>query len=210
MAEELIDALATISNADWRGIGLEGFGKPDNFLERQVDRWLAQLERSRNRALQHLDDLCVWLRSATPAMQRSALIHGDYQFINVMFAHDPEPRLAAVVDWESATIGDPLLDLGWVLAGWQEAGEAETHATYIDWRAFPPRAAMAARYAEQTGLDVSNLPFYMALALFKLAVIMEGWYFRFLNGQTNHPAHKAMETAVPGMLARAAHFAQIA
>ena len=110
-------------------------------------------------------------------MKRVALMHGDYQFINVMFAPGLPPRLAAIVDWESATIGDPLLDLGWVLAGWHDPGEAETHATYIDWTPFPPRAEMAARYAAATGLDVSNLNFYMALALFKLAVIMGGLVF---------------------------------
>jgi aminoglycoside phosphotransferase (APT) family kinase protein len=210
LAEALIDGLAMISNLDWQAAGLDGFGKPDNFLERQVGRWLSQLERSRSRDLAHLDRLCEWLRVNTPAMQRTALIHGDYQFVNVMFAPEPPPRLAAIVDWESATIGDPLLDLGWVLAGWQDPGEAQTHASYINWSRFPPRAELAARYAEKTGLDVSSLPFYMALALFKLAVIMEGWYFRTLNGQSDHPSHKEMEFVVPGMLARAARFAGIA
>ena len=210
MAEELIDGIATVSNADWQALGLIGFGKPDNFLERQVDRWLSQLERARSRDLKYLDEICVWLRENTPVMQRAALIHGDYQFINVMFAPELPPKLAAIVDWESATIGDPLLDLGWVLAGWQEPGEGTTHATYVDWAGFPPRAEMAARYAAKTGLDVRALPFYMALALFKLAVIMEGWYFRHLKGESSHPAHKAMETEVPNMLARAAAFAKIA
>lgn len=209
LAEELIDGLATVSNTDWQGIGLEGFGKPEKFLERQVDRWLSQLERARTRDLPHLEALCAWLRVHTPVTQRTALIHGDYQFINVMFAPSLPPKLAAIVDWESATIGDPLLDLGWVLAGWQDAGETGTHATYVAWDNFPPRAEMAARYATKTGLDVSQLNFYMALALFKLAVIMEGWYARFLSGQSTHPSHKAMETVVPVMLARAAGFAAI-
>jgi aminoglycoside phosphotransferase (APT) family kinase protein len=210
LAEELIDGLATVSNTDWEAIGLSGFGKPDHFLERQVDRWLGQLERARSRDLAHLDDICAWLRANTPAMQRGALIHGDYQFINVMFSPGLPPKLAAIVDWESATIGDPLLDLGWVLAGWQDAGETGTHASYIDWRDFPPRAEMAARFAARTRLDVTNLNFYMTLALFKLAVIMEGWYFRYINGQSSHPSHQAMETGVPDMLSRAAKFAGIA
>lgn len=210
LAEELIDGLATVSNADWKAIGLDGFGKPDNFLERQVDRWLSQLERARSRDLDHLDTLCAWLRANTPTMQRTALIHGDYQFINVMFAPGLPPKLAAIVDWESATIGDPLLDLGWVLASWQDADETlASHTSYFDWAGMPPRAEMAARYAAKTGLDVADLPFYMALALFKLGVIMEGWYFRYVNGQSNHPTHKNMETGVPKMLARAARFAGI-
>lgn len=210
LAEELIDGLVALNIANWQAMGLDGFGKPENFLARQVDRWLAQLERARSRDLPGLDKLCDWLRANTPETQRITLIHGDYQFINVMFAHSQPPRLAAIVDWESATIGDPLLDLGWVLAGWQEEGELPTHATYIDWRPFPPRAEMALRYAQRTSLRVNNLNFYMALALFKLAVIMEGWYLRYQNGQSIHPAHKEMETVVPGMLARATRFAELA
>jgi aminoglycoside phosphotransferase (APT) family kinase protein len=210
LAEELIDALALVAVANWHAVGLDGFGKPENFLQRQVDRWLSQLERARSRDLPGLDALCDWLRANTPQTQRITLIHGDYQFINVMFAHGETPKLAAIVDWESATIGDPMLDLGWVLAGWQEPGEAETHATYIDWNDFPSRKEMAQRYATQTALNIGNLNFYMALALFKLAVIMEGWYFRYKNGQTDHPAHKAMETVVPGMIGRARGFAGIA
>lgn len=210
LSEALIDGLAVVSNTDWQAIGLEGFGKPDKFLQRQVDRWLSQLERARTRDLPGLDRLCEWLRQNTPETQRTALIHGDYQFINVMMAPNLPPRLAAIVDWESATIGDPLLDLGWVLSGWQDEGEAlATHAYYFDWSGMPPRAEMAARYAEATGLDITALPFYMALALFKLAVIMEGWYFRYLNGQSSHPSHKSMETVVPGMIARATVFAGI-
>lgn len=210
LAEQLIDGLATVSTADWRGAGLAEFGKPENFLERQVDRWLGQLERARTRELAQLDDISNWLRANTPAMQRVALIHGDYQFINTMYSPGLPPKLAAIVDWESATIGDPLLDLGWVLAGWRDAGEDETHASYVAWDGFPQRKEMALRYAEKTGLDVKKLDFYMVLALFKLAVIMEGWYARYLAGQSTHPSHQAMETVVPQMLARAAGFAQIA
>ncbi len=210
LAEGMIDGLVAINIANWQAMGLDGFGKPENFLARQVERWTSQLERSRSRDLPGLDALCAWLSANTPATQRITLIHGDYQFINTMFAHAQPARLQAILDWESATIGDPLLDLGWLLAGWHEEGELPTHATYIDWRRFPPRHEMALRYAQRTSLRVTDLNFYMALALFKLAVIMEGWYFRFINGQSTHPAHKDMETAVPGMLARAARFAGIA
>lgn len=210
MAEQLIDGLVPVCLANWQAMGLEGFGKPENFLVRQVDRWLGQLERARSRDMPGLDTLCEWLRANTPATQRITLIHGDYQFINVMFAHGEPPKLAAIIDWESATIGDPLLDLGWVLAGWQEEGELPSHATYIDWEGFPTRKEMAIRYAHRTSLKITDLNFYMALALFKLAVIMEGWYFSYKNGKSDHPSHKEMETVVPGMLARAARFAEIA
>ena len=128
MAYALVDALAAVSNADWQLAGLEGFGKPEGFLERQVERWLAQLERYKVREIPGLDELARWLRANTPPMQRAALLHGDYQFINVMYEPTLPVRLSAIVDWESATIGDPLLDLGWMLAGWQEDGEEATFA----------------------------------------------------------------------------------
>jgi aminoglycoside phosphotransferase (APT) family kinase protein len=209
MAFALIDALARISNTNWQAIGLEGFGKPEGFLDRQVGRWLSQLERCRSRDLPHLDDLALWLDLERPETQRSGLLHGDFQFANVMFAREQPVRLMAVVDWESATIGDPMLDLGWMLAGWENPGEEPTFADYIRWGDFPPREALAERYAAATGLDVSRLDYYMALALFKLAVIMEGWHFRYRNGQTSHPIHAKMEQDVPRMLARAARFAGV-
>lgn len=207
MAWSLTDALALIGNEDYLALGLEGFGKPAGFLERQVGRWLSQLERARFRDLDGIDELCDALRAAPPQTQRTALIHGDYQFINVMFSPVGPPRLAAVIDWETATVGDPLLDLGWMLAGWQESGEEPTHASYMDWTGMPTRQEVAERYAEATGLDVSDINFYIALALFKLVAIMEGWYFQYVNGRSNVAGHAAMETMVPQMIRRALGFA---
>lgn len=206
LAWGLTDALATIGNADYEALGLASFGKPTGFLERQVDRWLSQLERARSRELTGIEELCVALRTNPPQTQRTTLIHGDYQFINVMFAPAPPPRLAAVIDWETATIGDPLLDLGWMLAGWQEPGEAPTHASYMEWTGMPGRAAVARRYADATGLDVSDINFYIALALFKLAAIMEGWYLQYVSGRSRLAAHAGLETLVPQMVSRALGF----
>lgn len=206
LAWELTDALAKIGNTDYRALGLEGFGKPEGFLERQVDRWKSQLDRAHCRDLDGVDALCAALTQLCPTSQRTAIIHGDYQFINVLFAHTMPPRLAAVIDWETATIGDPLLDLGWMLAGWQEPGEPVAHAAYMDWTAMPTRAAVAKRYAAATGLDVSRVDYYTALALFKLAAIMEGWYSQFLRGRSNVAEHAHMETMVPQMIDRALRF----
>jgi aminoglycoside phosphotransferase (APT) family kinase protein len=208
LAFELVDALATVSNVDWRSIGLGNFGKPEGFLERQVDRWLGQLERYRTRDIPGLDELANWLRGNTPAMQRAGLVHGDYQFINVMYDATLPVRLSAIVDWESATIGDPLLDLGWMLASWQEPGEPETFASYISWQAFPPRHVLAQRYEQATGLSVAQLGYYMALAMFKLGIIMEGAYARFAKGRSNHPMHAQMEAGVPAMIQRGLDFSQ--
>ncbi|WP_075791009.1 phosphotransferase family protein [Massilia putida] len=208
MAFELVDALATVSNADWRAIGLDGFGKPEGFLERQVERWLTQLERYRVRNIPSLDRLALWLRENTPEMQRASLVHGDYQFINVMYEPALPVRLSAIVDWESATIGDPLLDLGWMLAGWQEPGEEASFASYIDWHGFPGRRELAERYAAATGLSLQALGYYMALAMFKLGIIMEGAYARYVKGRSTLPLHARMEHDVPMMIARGLRFSQ--
>lgn len=208
MAFELVDALATVSNADWRAIGLEGFGKPEGFLERQVERWMTQLERYRVRDIPLLGELAQWLRDNTPPMQRAGLVHGDYQFINVMYEPTLPVRLSAIIDWESATIGDPLLDLGWMLAGWQEPGEEAGFASYIDWRDFPDRRALAERYARATGLSLQALGYYMALAMFKLGIIMEGAYARYVKGRSTLALHARMEHDVPMMIARGLRFSQ--
>lgn len=209
LAFELVDALAELANADWQGLGLEGFGKPEQFLERQVARWSTQLERYKTRDIEGLARLGDWLAQHTPAMQRASLIHGDYQFINVMYEHSNPVRLGAIVDWEMATIGDPLLDLGWMLAGWQQAGEPESYANYIDWQWMPARRELAERYAAKTGLDISALPYYMALSMFKLAIIMEGAYARYQAGKSDLAAHASMEQQVPDMIQRGLHFSTL-
>lgn len=203
MAFELIDALAKIANTDWKKIGLGDFGKPEGFLERQVDRWLGQLEHFKTREIPGLDRLVQWLRANTPKTERAGLVHGDFQFINVMYSNELPVRLSSVLDWELATIGDPLLDLGWVLCGWEEPGDTEkTYAIYIDWQDFPTRAELAARYAEKTGLSVKHLPYYLGLAAFKLAILLEGAYYRYATGKSTLPEHAIMETMVPQVIRR--------
>jgi aminoglycoside phosphotransferase (APT) family kinase protein len=204
MAFELIDALALISSLDWRQAGLESFGKPDGFLKRQVDRWLTQLGRYKTRDIAGLDRLADLLQTQIPATPQVSLIHGDYQWVNTMFHHGAPTRLAAVMDWEMATIGDPLLDLGWVLSGWQEPNDEEpSHLDIIDWQNFPARSELAERYAKRTGLPLDHIDYYQALSLFKLACIMEGAYYRYATGKSDHPTHRKMEYVVPSMIRRA-------
>jgi aminoglycoside phosphotransferase (APT) family kinase protein len=179
LAMAYVDGCAEIADVDWRARGLSDLGKPVEFLERQVSRWLAQLNRYRTRDLPELDFVCDWLTANIPKMSPAALIHGDYSPFNVIVASDPPARLAAIVDWDTGTIGDPLLDLGHLLARWTEPGEEPVlmvQAGGVD--GYPSRAEMADRYAERTGRDLSALAYYQALALFKLAVILEGRHAR--------------------------------
>jgi aminoglycoside phosphotransferase (APT) family kinase protein len=123
LAMAYVDGCAELAAVDWRTRGLDDLGKPDGFLERQVSRWLSELNRYRTRDLPELDFLCHWLTANTPTMSPAAIIRGDYGPFNVMIALDPPARLAAIVDWDTGTIGDPLLDIGHLLARWTEPGE---------------------------------------------------------------------------------------
>jgi aminoglycoside phosphotransferase (APT) family kinase protein len=203
-----VDGLVGLSQVDWRARGLEGLGKPDGFLERQVSRWLGQLDRYRSRPLPELGFLTAWLERNRPVMSPPAIIHGDYSPFNVMVAPDLPVRLAAIIDWDTGTIGDPLLDIGHLLARWTEPGEepvVTVQAGGADH--YPRRAELARRYAERTGRDLSSLPYYECLALFKLAVILEGTYAR--TRQAGIPdEHNEMAVLVPRLLVAAARFAR--
>lgn len=204
----MVEALSTLARVDWKAIGLEGFGKPEGFLKRQVDRWMGQLARYQTRDIPHLDKLANWLRDNCPVQVATGLMHGDYSFPNVMFAPDLPVRMAAIVDWESCTIGDPLLDLGHLLAGWCDPGEDRTYLRGADWVGMPTRRELAARYAELTGLSVDAVEYYRALALFKLAIILEGAYSRIIKGQNDYAPHRTLEQRVPMFIEQAWGFAR--
>lgn len=204
LGDSVIDALAAIARVDWQGLGLRDFGKPDGFLERQVDRWLAQFERVRTRDLPQFENIVPWLRKNMPQGVTPGLMHGDYSFANVMIAPRPPGRVAAVIDWELATIGDPMLDLGHLLSSWEDSESGPTWAHYINWRnGFRSRAEAAERYAAASGRSVDQLPFYMVLALFRLGVLLEGSYARHVRDQSDNPRHATFGQRVPDILDQA-------
>jgi aminoglycoside phosphotransferase (APT) family kinase protein len=185
----LVEGIARLANVDYRAVGLDGFGKPEGFLERQVSRWLSQLasykesEGYEQRDIPGLAYVGDWLKANTPPMSGAGIIHGDYSLANAMFHHGAPARLAAMIDWELATIGDPLLDLGWVLYAFRGRDETSPPSGYFDPTDFPYREELAAYYAERTGRSLEHLTYYMVLAQFKLGVIMERQYARILNGR---------------------------
>jgi len=211
MGEELVDRLADLALVDWRAAGLDGFGKPEGFLERQVERWLSQLATYRTREIPGLDEVSAWLGDHVPKAQEPAIIHGDYQFINTMFAHGAPARLAAIVDWEQATIGDPLLDLGWLIAGWADPSEeprSRFASGYFASRdGLPTRAELIERYARRTGLPVDGLDYYVVLAMFKLGCVLEGGYALFLSGRSKNAYHETFGEIVLRVMRDAATIA---
>jgi aminoglycoside phosphotransferase (APT) family kinase protein len=179
LAFELVRGIAELAKVDYKAVGLEDFGKPANFLERQVDRWLYQLDSYREsenyegRAIPGLNYVADWLRANCPAMQPPSIIHGDYGFANAMFSRDPAGRLLAMIDWELSTIGDPLLDLAWTVWTFRSRDTRMPTMTYFDQALYPYREQLIENYAEKTGLPVDNINYYLVLAQFKLGIILE-------------------------------------
>jgi aminoglycoside phosphotransferase (APT) family kinase protein len=171
---------------DWRERGLDGFGHPENFHERQAERWTAHWDRFRFRDIPGLDEAGDWLRANAPAEWTPGIMHGDYSFLNVMFAHGPAPALAAIVDWEMATIGDPLLDLAWLARQWPERAE-DAQTRWVDYSGMPLRDEIIAHYRELTGQPAGNFTYYEVLANFKVAIVLEEGYARYLNGLATSP-----------------------
>lgn len=205
---ELIDRLADLHAVDWQAIGLGDFGKPQGYLERQLRRWTGQLEASRNRPLPALDAVTDWLATHLPESGPATIVHGDYRLDNAMFAPEPPARIVAIFDWEMATIGDPLADLGYLLSFWQEAGDPELELGDAAWRitslaGFATRAQLVARYAERTGRQMEHVAFYVALAIWKLAILLEGSYRRHLAGTTDDPFFATLDRGVPALAQRA-------
>ncbi|MCX8071599.1 MAG: phosphotransferase family protein [Candidatus Binatia bacterium] len=207
LAWELIDGIAKLSRVDWQAVGLEGFGRPLGFHERQVDRWLGLLAKFQFRPLPGLQEAADWLRHYRPRHYVPGILHGDYQFANVMFAHGAPARLAAIVDWEMATVGDPLLDLGWVLMAWPDPDEDREHAGYVDYTGMPTRAELAERYARVSGRPVDELDYYVILARFKMAVVLEQGYAAWVQGRAGNPKMAFFGEVVLTMARKAAELA---
>jgi aminoglycoside phosphotransferase (APT) family kinase protein len=203
---QLVDGIGRLAQVDWKARGLEGFGQPDGFHDRQVDRWLAHLQAVQFREIPGLEVAAEWLRAHRPTHWEPGIIHGDYQFANVMFAHGAPARLAAMVDWEMSTVGDPLLDLGWVMNGWTDPGEERTGG-YVDCTGMPSRDEMLQHYASVSGRGVEGIDYYVILARFKLAIVLEGGYARVVSGDADNPAMAAYGPVVLDTMAAAAELA---
>ena len=202
IGRELMDALAEIHAADWPAVGLEGFGKPTGYLERQLRRFGGLWEHNKTRELPRVQQLEEWLRANLPESPPATVVHGDYRLGNVMVGDEPPARVVAIFDWEMATIGDPLADLGYLTVTWIEPGDPDdtmfsalTAVTRQE--GFQTRDELIALYEERTGRPMSDLRWYQALALWKAAVFMEGNYKRSLAGTTDDPYLKLFDEGVP-------------
>ena len=206
IGEQLIDALVEIHGVDWQAC-LEGFGRPSGYLQRQVRRFAGLWEHSRTREVEAVERVGAWLAEHIPESGPATIVHGDFRLGNTMFAADAPARLCAVFDWEMATIGDPLADIGYMCATWSEAGDPPVGRFELGRvtraEGFPTRAELIARYEERSGRKVRDLPWYTTLALWKSVVFMEGNYRRAIEGRTDDPYLKSFGEGVTELAARA-------
>lgn len=192
--EQLVDAIVEIHAVDWQACGLGDMAHTENYLQRQSTRWLSQLESYGGRDLPSAHTVGAWLEANRPADQAPTLYHGDYKIDNVLYAPDAPPNLLAVVDWEMASIGDPLVDLAWAMIfhpgpdGTMRLGMAkEPRFSMVG---LPAQEDLVARYAERSGRDVSNIGWYDVFSRWKLAIVLEGSYAKFVRGLSDKPVHE--------------------
>ena len=213
LCEELVDALVEVHAVDWRACGLEGYGKPTGYLERQVRRFTGLWDYNKTREVPVVEEVRDWLAGNLPDSPESTIVHGDYRLGNVMVADEPPARLVAIFDWELSTIGDPLADVGYLTVTWSQADDpADT--TFASLSAatrqpgFMTREELTARYEERSGRSVSKLNWYQALAMWKSAVFMEGNFKRYTLGASDDPYLALFDEGVPALAEKAREVAQ--
>ena len=213
IAEELVDALVEVHTVDWRACGLDGYGKPTGYLERQLRRFSGLWEHNKTRELPVVEELGEWLGRNMPESPESTIVHGDYRLGNVMLADRAPADLVAIFDWELSTIGDPLADVGYVTVTWVEPDDPQdtmfAHLNAVT-RAggFLTREEMIARYEEKSGRSISALNWYQALALWKAAVFMEGNFKRFQSGSSDDEYLARFDRGVPMLAEKAREIAR--
>jgi aminoglycoside phosphotransferase (APT) family kinase protein len=207
MSEAMVDALAQLHAVDYAGLGLSDLGKPEGFIERQVDGWYRRWQAAKVEEVPEMDTVFYWLKENLPPSSGFSLVHNDYKLDNVMLAADDPSQLVAIFDWDMCTLGDPMSDLGALLCYWTES----TDPPYFQGMAMMPtrdlgfltRRELVERYAEKSGRSIHHINFYHTLGLFRLVVIIAQIYIRYARGQTKDGRFAAFGPMIP-LMARAA------
>ena len=204
----VVEAMASLHAIDWRAIGLEGLGRPEGFVARQVAGWWERWERARDRDVPALSEIATWLRAHVPAPQGATLVHGDLKLDNVMLDPADPADVVAVLDWEMCTTGDPLVDLGGLLCYWGAAGDPYgREAPVTSLPGYFTRDDLVHHYQRRSGLDCSGIAYYEAFALFKVAVVVQQIYIRWKRGQTRDERFATMAPRVDALAAAACRVA---
>jgi aminoglycoside phosphotransferase (APT) family kinase protein len=202
-SQAFIDCLAELHAIDIRRAGLDSLGRPDGFLERQVRGWTERWERAKTTDLPQMQRLSAWLAEHRPPSPPPTLVHNDFKLDNVMLDAQDPGRVVAVLDWEMATVGDPLVDLGIVLCYWPEPGDPRVRREAISPLTTGPgwfsRRQLLERYQSRSGLDLSAIPYYEVFGVFKLAVVLQQIYYRYFIGQTRDERFRDFDARVRGL-----------
>ena len=208
---ELVEAIVELQAVDPGALGLGDPAAGRGYLGRQLRLWGEQWSRNRTRPVPALEEVAAYLRSGIPATDRVTIVHGDYKLDNVLFCPRAPVRLLAILDWEMATLGDPLADIGYLTATWNDPGESPDRLNGLSsvtvMPGFSSRRELADLYGQRTGADLARLQWYQALALWKLAILLEASYRRFLAGTTSDEFLGSLEGGVPKIAAAAAEAA---
>lgn len=209
IGEELVDRLADIHEVDYEAVGLDDFGRPSGYTERQVERWHAQFEwatevTKTERKIPGLDEIGSWLDRNVPDSCPETLVHGDYKLDNVMFGESDTPELVGIFDWELSTLGDPRFDLAWVLTYWRDADDPEIAIpelipSFTERPGYPTKRELVDRYESATGITFEHSRFYRVLSVYKLTALCEMFFRRHLEGNSDNPMYPKMRKRVPKM-----------
>src|SRR5262249_26831678 len=208
LCESLVDTLVALHAIDWRAAGLGGFGNPDGYVERQVVGWTKRWHDARTDDIPEVDAVAAWLAAHLPPSGPASIVHNDFKFDNLVFDRDDPTRVVAILDWEMATIGDPLADLGTALCYWVQADDPpELQAMRFGPTAAPgmmTRAEIVARYADKSGRNLERLGYHYVLGLFKTAIVAQQIYRRWKDGLTKDDRFAHMILGVRAMAQQAA------
>lgn len=204
LSEGFVDNLARLHGLDYAAIGLAEIGKPAGYLQRQVGGWAERYAGSKTHDHSEVEQIALWMQGHMPLASDATLIHNDYKYDNVILNPDAPAEIIGLLDWEMSTIGDPLTDLGTALAYWVDPDDPD-ELQEIRWGPTTyagslSRADLAERYAQKTGRDIVHLPFYLAFARFKVAVIVQQIYYRYHHGLTRDARFAKMPEVVKALL----------
>jgi aminoglycoside phosphotransferase (APT) family kinase protein len=207
LSETVVDTLVKIHAIDWRAAGLDTFGHPEGFLERQLTGWIERYQRSQTPESPDITLLTRWLIEHIPTSPAATLIHNDFKLNNMLLDTQDLAKPTAVLDWEMTTIGDPLFDLAISLCYWVQSDDPEELRAMLPTITHQPgfftRAELMERYATQSGRDLSSIQFYMTFAYLKLSVILQQIYIRWLRGQTQDPRFATFGTRIRTLIQKA-------
>jgi aminoglycoside phosphotransferase (APT) family kinase protein len=212
ISQTVVETLAQIHAINWQAAGLSEFGHPDGFLSRQVKGWIERYFRAQTDDIPQVETLTRWLAEHVPQSPAATLIHNDFKLNNMLLDANDLTRVTAVLDWEMATIGDPLFDLAITLSYWVNADDPEELRTILPTVTTMPgfirRENFMEIYAQKSGRDLSSLDFYMIFAYFKLAVIIQQIYVRWKRGQTRDERFGAFGNRVRALIEYSTHLAE--